>query len=132
MGELLYAVFPIMCGVVCYVLAKQKGRTGWWFLAGLLLNILGVLFVAVASDVTREELLDREITDLRRELAESAFFQSVTTGEADDKRLCLGCARFRPPYSICAAFGRVVSESVVDCQRFAPGEEARVGTSEDR
>lgn len=41
--------------VSCWLYAKAKGRSGWWVLVVPTLNIFGIAWLVLLSDLTRDE-----------------------------------------------------------------------------
>ncbi len=66
-----------LCALIAWVQAVAKGRSGWWFLAGLFLPVLSNLLLAVAADLDRE----RELHDKVDEVLEK-----LRRGEAGDTK----------------------------------------------
>lgn len=43
-----YIVISLICGVVCFLFAKEKGKNPiLWFIIGLVLSILAILIIAL-------------------------------------------------------------------------------------
>lgn len=43
-----YLVISLICGVVCFLFAKEKGKNPFvWFVVGLFSSLIGVLIIAM-------------------------------------------------------------------------------------
>jgi hypothetical protein len=67
-------VLAVACGLFSTAIADSKGRTGWWFLAGLAFGPIGMLaagLMETASTERRErdekEQLQQAIEELKRQ-----------------------------------------------------------------
>jgi len=124
-AEETWLVLSLICGLVSAIVASSKGRSAvWWFLVGATLTVLGVAFVALASDVKRLGFLEEELARLRRELGELRFEQAVTIGSHHSDSICASCHHFNHHFSVCAVFRREVREPVVVCREFVVGAES--------
>jgi hypothetical protein len=121
METVLIILFHIFCGIVCWFIATSKGRTGWWFLAGLFLSIIGILLLVVASDEKQHTELQERLSRFEREALSAAkygFKDAVTWAAADIPSLCLRCYQYAPVYSICRRFKQEVADPVEQCSEF--------------
>jgi hypothetical protein len=73
----------IVWAVICYNMAKLRGRNAWaGFFCGLLFGFLGVAYYAVAGDTVKERIFQEE--EARDELEEEKA--RVAKEEKDSKK----------------------------------------------
>ena len=113
-----HLVSSAICGLICLLIAKDKGRTSWWFLAGFILNIFGVLVLAIASNLDKEDRMIRDIEEIKNTLDKKEFLENIRIGSNDDNKICLNCKNYTKQYSICSHYKKEVREIIVDCQYF--------------
>jgi uncharacterized membrane protein YeiB len=116
--EIVYVLVSAVCGVICWITAKSKGRTGWWFLAGLIFNILGILLIAAASDRKEQAKATKKIGELNQAFEEQRFDNGTVFGDENDESICHACGNMKGPHGICREFNRVISATIIECVKF--------------
>jgi RsiW-degrading membrane proteinase PrsW (M82 family) len=116
--EFIAFLFHVTCAVICFLLAKQKGRSGLWCFAGFFFSIIGVILLLVASDLHKEEALQKEIHALKSKQRDLLFKQSVTLGSREETPRCMTCRAYSTNYRRCSAFDQIIAGVVVGCDRY--------------
>lgn len=52
----VYVVYAMVCAFVCLSLAGNKNRSGWWFLGGAVLGVIGIVVLAVLPPLSEDGL----------------------------------------------------------------------------
>ena len=120
-GGLGVTLLQVACAIGCYVIARQKGRSQWWALAGFFLGVIGLIIVAFLPDLredNRDVDLKGEVEDLRWKLRESEFARATVAAPEPGAGICFRCVHFSSRHKVCAIFERTIHENLVECRRF--------------
>ena len=80
MGFFFLVVLWILCGLICGMIADDKGHGGEWFFAGLCLGPVGFIAIAALSDRKQRRYLRLLVEHQGIDLAEATEAQKTLYG----------------------------------------------------
>jgi hypothetical protein len=119
--ETVVFVLSVFCCYGCWYIAQSKGRTGWWCLAGLFGNVIGLLVVVFLPKLKIEETIETRLDEINvalRTLQGQLFKGFTVSGNADDESICQSCDKMVAELTLCREFNRCVPDPILKCKFF--------------